>query len=312
MAVKLVVNTTDNAADLIAGYGTLARIYLYSAASEAGAYTVIDSLALAAGTEQYEFWDATGTSATWYKARFGNLLATVFSDYSDAFQSSAITAYATLDDLLETMDIGVGSGSTGRLNLLADLLADASAMIDVACGRRFYRDPQVGGTATFTFDVIDPYATTLTAAIGRGVDIISVTTLEHRGSTTGAYATIAAGDTGYLLDRDADALGTVATHWPYTDLSLSPDSATRTTWPTGRSSIRLVGALGFPRVPALVKRACVDLARDMYRQGPGGGAQQAGVNQFGTPIFATGMPQSFRTLTATAYPFVRRTFAAWV
>ncbi len=312
MAVKLVVNTTDSAGDLIAGYGTSAKVYLYSAATEAGAYTVIDSLALVSGTEQYEFWDATGTSSTWYKARFGNLLATVFSDYSDAFQSSSISAYATLDDLLETMDVPIGSGSSTRLNLLADLLVDASAMIDMACGRRFYRDPQVSGTSTFTFNVVDAGATTLAAAIGRGVDIISVTTLEYRESTTGAYATIASGDTGYLLDKDADALGTVATHWPYIDVALSPDSATRTVYPTGRSAIRLVGALGFPRVPALVKRACIDMAREMYRQGPGGGPQQAGVNQFGTPIFATGMPQSFRTLTSTAYPFVRRTFAAWV
>ena len=317
MAVKLVVNTTDTAADLIAGYGTGAKVYLYSATSEAGVYSAIDSLALASGTEQYEFWDVSGTSTTWYKARYGNLGATIFSDYGDAFQASSLTAYATLDDLLETMDMPTGSGSSTRLNLLADLLADASAMIDTACSRRFYRSPQVSGTETFYLDVAHGGRASLVAAVGHGtctdglvLDIVSVTSLYTRDSETSAYVEIVAGDLGYYLDSGYGQ-GASGTVWPYQDISLAPAASVRTTFPVGRRAVKVIGVRGFASVPLPIKRMCVDMAREAYRQGPGGGAQQAGVNQFGTPIFATGMPQSFRTLTAPGSPFVRRTFASF-
>lgn len=301
-----------NSDDVLSTYSAGAKLYLDSATSEAGSYSNVTSTTIVSGTEQYELSDSAGTSSTWYKTRVGNSVGSAYSDYSDAFQATSLAAYASLDDLTETMDVGVGAGSSKRLNLLADLLVDASALIDTACGRRFYRNPQVSGTATFLFDVVNPYAQTLTEAIGRGLDLISVTTLEYRESSTGSYTAIAAGTTGYLLDPYAEAQGVAGTGWPYRDLRLSLDSATRTVYPYGDSAIRLVGAIGFPRVPALVKRSCIDLARLWYRQGPGGGAQQLGVNQFGTPIFEKGMPDSFYQLTRNGSPYVRRTFAAWV
>jgi hypothetical protein len=308
--VRLTINLTMNSDDVLSTYSAGAKLYLDSAASEAGSYTNVTSTTIVSGTEQYELVDANGTSSTWYKTRVGNSAGSSYSDYSDPFQATSLAAYATLDDLLESMDVGTGAGSSGRRNLLADLLVDATDLITQRCGRSFFRSPQVSGTATHTFNVVNPNARTLSEAIGRGVDVLSVTTLEYRESSTGSYTAIAAGTTGYLLDSSLTDLGTAGTVVPYDTLRLSADSATRTTYPTGDAAIRLVGALGWPRVPPLVKRATIDLARQWYRQGPGGGPQQLGVTQFGTPILERGLPDSFYHLLGTDYR--RQTFAAWV
>jgi hypothetical protein len=210
-------------------------------------------------------------------------------------------------DLRETMDLP----DTSRDNLLLDYLQDATAMIDQACGRTFFRIPQVSGTVTFHVDIVDPYATSLLRASGSGytvegypLDIVSLTTLGYReGESDSTYTNLTAGDTGYYLDSSHPSeAGDV---WPYQDVRLSPNGSI-TRWYGGKRAIEGVGVLGFPRVPRAVRRACLDLAREMYRQGPGGGPSQVGINQFGVPVFLQGMPWSFKTLVAPGSPYRRQ------
>jgi hypothetical protein len=312
MPVHVTVNLTEDPADLITGYSAGAKLYLDSASTEGGSYSNVTSTALVAGTTVYEFWDAAGTSATWYKSRAGNTGATLYSSYSPAFQATSLAAYASLMDLRETGDWA----DTSRDNLLLDLLVDASGHIDALCGRQFYRVPQVSGTSTFYVDVIRPGMTSLVLASGgyttSGVplDVLSVTTLGIRDSESDAsYTTVTAGDAGYYL-QPGDGPGAAGTVWPYGDVVLSPSGSSFATYPVGRRAVEIVGALGFPAVPPMVRRATVDTAREWYRQGPGGGPSQVGVNQFGVPVYLAGMPSSLKALVAAGSPYVRRTYAS--
>lgn len=311
MSIRIVVNLAEDSADVIATYGVGAKLYLDSATSEGGSYANVTSTAIVSGTEQYELTDAAGSTSTWYKARVGDAGGTSYSNYSDPFQATALAAYATIDDLRETLALG---NNRAHDNLLSDLLIDVSADLDASTQRRFYRDPQVSGTTTVYADVREWGASSLEEAIGRAtfadgrpLDIVSVTNLYVRDSEMSAYVEVPAGDTGYYLDGWSVGVGVYGTDWPYEDVTLSPAGAC-TVFPTGRRAVKIVGTFGFPRVPAPVKRAVLAECAERFRQKIGGGQAPAGVNQFGTPIFLTGDSPDFRRVMRA--PFSRRRMVA--
>jgi hypothetical protein len=310
VALKITINLTETAADLIAGYGAGAKLYLDSSLTEGGAYSAVDNETLVSGTEQYEFWDATGTSSTWYKSRVGNTGGTEFSDYSAAFQATSLRAYATLAELRRVLNLD--DNDTGHDAYLTDLLSDVSLDIDGKTGRRFYRSPQVSGTATVYFDTHDHSSSLAFATRGKGttdgqnLDVISITTLSVRDSETDAYVEVAAGDTGYYL-QSGTGPGLAGTDWPYEDIVLSP-AGDYGVFPTGYRSVKLVGVLGFPYVPGVVRRATVAEAAERFRQSVSGGAAPQGVNQFGTPVFLTGNSTEMRDLMRP--PYSKRVYVA--
>ncbi|HUW16205.1 MAG TPA: hypothetical protein VMW94_03930 [Actinomycetes bacterium] len=303
MSIHLTVTLSETAADLLTGYGAGAKLYLDSSATETGVYANVTSSVIVSGTEVYEFWDSAGTSSTWYKSRVGASDGSSYGAYSDAFQATSVDAYASLMDLRESMDLP----DTSRDAYLLDLLRVASEHIDSACGRQFYRDPQVSGDGTFYVDIERADRDHLVGAsygyttTGEALDIVSITTLSMRPSESEAYVEIAAGDAGYYLDHGD------APWFPYGNVSLSP-AGTYTTFSTGRRAVKIVGVLGFASVPQAVRNACLDMAREAYRQGPGGGPAQVGTNQFGAPVFLTGFPVSFRQLIGVGSPYLRRSY----
>lgn len=309
MAIHVTVTLTEDPADLIAGYGAGAKLYLDSATSETGSYANVTSTALVVGTTVYEFWDSAGTSSTWYRSRAGNSGGSAFGAYSSPFQATSLAAYASLMDLRETMDLPDAS----RDNLLLDYLVDASEQVDIDCHRRFHRDPQVSGDRTVYVDVERAGCASLVSATGNGgyctdglpLDILSVTTLRIRYSESDDYAAVTAGDAGYLLQPGVGP-GRAGVDWPYEDIVLSP-LASVTSWPRGRRAVELVCARGFPQVPSLVRRAVIDKAREWYRAGPGGGRQSSGVNQFGVPVFADA-GDAYQRLVGAGSPYVRRAY----
>jgi len=309
MSMRIVVNLAEDSADVLSTYSAGAKVYLDSATTEGGAYSNVTSTAIVSGTEVYELTDANGTSATWYKTRVGNSGGTSYSSYSAAFQGTAWAAYATVDDLRRATP---GLAGTTHDNVLADVLLDAKAKTDTDCARTFLRVPQVSGDVTVYCDINHAGYASLVSAIGipyttdgRALDIVSVTTISYRDSETGSYTAIAAGDTGYHLEAGTGP-GLAGTDWPYEDVTLSPASATITTWPTGKRAVRIVGALGFPSIPADVKRANIDHAREAFRQAIGTGPVQEGVNRFGVPVYASGKPESYRDLTRPSSVHVKR------
>lgn len=309
MAMRIVINLSEDSADVLSIYSAGAKVYLDSATTETGSYSNVTSTAVVSGTEQYELTDANGTSATWYKTRVGNSGGTAYSSYSAAFQATAWDAYATLDDLRRATP---GVAGTTHDNVLSQVLLDAKAATDTDCARTFLRVPQVSGDVTVYCDVNHSGYSSLVSAIGipytvdgRALDIVSVTSLWYRDSETSSYVQIAAGDTGFYLEAGTGP-GLAGSVWPYEDITLSPASATITVWPTGKRAVKIIGALGFPSIPDAVKRANIDHAREAFRQAIGTGPVQEGVNRFGVPVYATGKPESYRDLTRPTSVHVKR------
>lgn len=302
-AGRIVVNTAINAADLITEFSAGAKVYLERDTTSAFASpTALANTALVSGTEQYEFVDTSGTSASWYRVRVGNSGATLFTDYSSGVQASQQLAYATIDDVVASGNFG---SDTSRYAWIAERLMAAKELIDARCGRSFSRNPQVSGDGTFTFEVRNPYARSLSEALGYGVDIAAITTLEIADQDGGTYTTIPSGSTGYY-----SIPGTGPSPWPYADIELSRLASSYSVYTVGSATIRLTGVLGFASVPALVKAASIDMVREWYRQGPQGGVP-SGVTAFGTPIFNNGEPHTLRQLTAPYSVYVKQSFA-WV
>jgi hypothetical protein len=272
-----------------------------------GAFTVL------VDSELLRVTAGNGTT-TWTVTRgYSSTTAATHADNSVVYLVNT-DGYADVPDLLATMDVPSGTGSADRRLVIADLLADARAQTDTDCARTFFRVPLVSGDVTVYCDVQHAGYSSLVSAIGhpytvdgRALDIVSVTSLYYRDSETSSYTAIAAGDTGYYLEGGYGP-GIAGTDWPYEDVSLSAASATITRWPTGKRAVKIVGALGFPAIPDVVKRANIDKAREAYRAGPGGGASPGGVNRFGTPVFAGDTPSSYRALVAPGSVYVKRSW----
>jgi hypothetical protein len=241
--------------------------------------TLVASPPLVASQSAYEVYDATGTTSNYYRFRLQKLDDTQPTAWSEAFQGGAVNAYATLDSLREYLELP----NDDRDNLLADLLVRASAWITERCGRDFYRHPQVSGTETRLYNGTGSHI----GPRGRSLieDIISVTSVRYAAFTGASYAALVSTD--YYLEPATPRSG-----WPYEELVLS-DVGTLTAIYEGYRTLEVVGAFGWSAVPEMIAMATLDLAREFYRQGPGGGGP-VGVNQFGTPIFGGGMPMSVR------------------
>lgn len=303
-AGRIVVNTAISAADLITEFSAGAKVYLERDTTSAFASpTVVTSTALASGTEQYEFVDTTGTASSWYRVRVGNTGGTLYTDYSDGVQATQVLAYATLDDVLRGGNFG---SDVSKHPYLSSLLITAKELIDERCGRSFTRNPQVSGTGTWTFAVRYRGKRRLSLALGYGLDIVSITTLEIADYDGASYNTVASGDTGYwLVDNDGPT-----SDWPYQDVVLADSPSQYATFPAGQgATLRITGVRGFTRIPELVRQASVDMVREWFRQGPQGGVQ-AGVTPYGAPIFTNGEPHTFRQLYRIGSPYVKQSYAS--
>lgn len=282
--MQLRVNV-DNPGDKITEFGASAKLYWYrDNASATGAFTdATGNVTLVATQTQYEIVDTTGAVGHYYRTRIGNTGGTLFDTYAPIFQAGALTAYATLDSLREYL----GLPDDSRDNLLSDLLVDASDYINALCGRDFYRHPQVSGTEVRTFDTGPGPRVRVNAGI------VSLSLVELASYTGSSYTALTG--TGWVLEP-ADK----APDYSYTSVLLS-DQGTYRTWYSAYAGARLTGVFGSSTVPAMIRKATLDLAREWYRQGPGGGGP-VGVNQFGTPIFGGGMPSSVRDAIARYSP----------
>jgi hypothetical protein len=251
MSIRIRVNV-DDVDGKLEQYGAGAKLYwARDNTSSTGAFTdASGSLDLVTSLTAYDVDDTTGQPGHWYRTRVGNLAATDFSAWSPVFQAGELLAYATVTDLREELRLPASDHS--RDNLLADLLRDASDWLTTECGRDFYRHPQVSGTETRLYDL----------RAGDTVivdDIVSLTTVEYAYSTGTAYAILdAAGWT--LAPRLAS---------PYGVLELT-DAGLLEHFYAGTGTVRLTGVFGFAAVPRAVRRATLDIARELYQQSVGG------------------------------------------
>ena len=251
MGLLLHVNV-DAVDDVLRDYGVGAKLYwARDNTSSSGAFTdATGSVALEAGKEALEIYDATGQEGQWYRTRVGNTGGTDFGAWSTPFQAGALQAYASVVSLRESLNLPDDS----RDNFLADCLRRASDWISDECRRDFYRHPAVSGTETRTYHLEHD-------ASWVPDDIISITSIEYATVTGGAYTALSAGD-WILVPARVDGV-------PYDAFYLS-DVGALGLLSHGYATVRVTGVFGFPKVPGLVEQAALDLARELYQQGPGG------------------------------------------
>lgn len=237
--------------------------------------TGIGTVTLVQDQSQYEFFDSTGTNAHWYRFRLTNNAGLLPSDWSAVFRGSAPQAYATLDALRE--ELGIPNDT--KDNLLSDLLVEATAYINAECHRDFFRHPAVDGEEVRTFMGLG------TRMIEIPPGFVSISAVRGAYQTNGTYSNIASTDYVFGPFNKRDDMS-------YDELWLH-ESSTWPKWYIGWNTVEVTGVFGWESIPTMVSKACLDLAREMYRQGPGGGGP-VGINQFGTPIFGGGLPLSVR------------------
>lgn len=249
MPIKLILNI-DNVADAMGtagAYGTSAKAIIERGTAVDSGFAAAGTVTLVSGTDQYEWWDSSGTTSSWYKFRLFDG-SSAYSGYSDVFRATELVAYATLDDLLERLAMPDES----RYNLLADILVDVSGQLDAQCGRQFYRIPQVAGSTTRTYD--GDGSDTLTIPEG----IVSVTTLSVYDQQYGTATTLSAND--YVLLPRYPAPG-----WPYSRIALTGEG-TYARFTTGYGTVSVTGVFGFSAVPELVHLAVLERAQEVYMQ----------------------------------------------
>jgi hypothetical protein len=276
MSIRIRVNV-DDVDGKIEQYGVGAKLYWgRDNVSSAGAFgDATGSELLVSGQTAYDIDDSTGQPGHWYRTRIGNAAQTDFSAWSDVFQAGQLLAYATVVDLREEVRLVDDS----RDNLLADLLRDASGWIDAECGRDFYRHPQVSGTEVRYYDLADGQT-----AIAE--DIVSLTSVEYATYTGDVYVPL--GSTEWSLwPRLAS---------PYSYVTLT-DAAPLTAFYGGTATVKLTGVFGFASIPRLVRRATLDIARELYQQSAGG--TPVGIEYGRLPPSAVAVKEQF----------MRRTFA---
>lgn len=129
--------TVEDPADILQGYGAGALIRLErSATSDFATTTEVTTIPVVAATYGYEYWDASGTAASWYRVRYSTATPAVAGDYSAygaPFQVGG-TGYTDTDDVKAFYRFSDGLDD----GLLGDIVADVNAWITDEIGVALY------------------------------------------------------------------------------------------------------------------------------------------------------------------------------
>lgn len=288
MAVKIVL-TLKAPDDALTGYSAGAIMRIQSSTTETGTFADLAATpteTIVAGTYRYEHWDAAGDWSTWYRWRIENSGGTETGDWSDPFQGLEAAkaaqnsgSYASIDDYL--LEVGAIPADSRRLAAIELALVEGRERLDLEIGRDAFRHPQ-SGTETRMYH-------------GNGESIlhvhegiVSLTSVEVRTETGGAWTTIATAD--WWLEAQPGQL-TTRSGEPYFHVRLS-DGADYRTFPKGEHRVRLVGAFGWARPSRRHVGANIDLARQQIAADmsfPGG---TVGVGELGAPQGPTRLPDT--------------------
>lgn len=267
------------------GAGT-ATVYLEYGTATTPADGTATTLVVA-DTEHYEFWVAADLNS-YFRFRVGN--GTDYTPYSRVWQANV--AYCTVDEVVRGLDFADES----RYPELEALCREATDFLTnkICGGRSFFREPMGSGETTLTLDVDLSKQKRLSLARGRQLDIISLSSVKVTDYTGGTQSTLANDDTGYYLIPDRVLPGE-----PYTDIILSDQGTEYIHFPVGMRVVELTGVFGWTAVPALVRRACVDLVRYWWNQRSSD--EPVGVSAFGQPVWGPGLPKTVRELFRSSY-----------
>ena len=255
------------------GPGALLR--LERSANEDGVYAEIDTAPIVADTYRYTFWDPVGASTSWYRWRAGSADETSHTGYSEPFQGDNVAdatlagRYASVEDLLAGYQQDVTD--TKLLAKFHDKLGAATQQITSLLGFDFFRHPAVGSEERLL--QVDRRGRGR-LCVHDGIASDSVTLVEVRGSTSSAWEELAAAD--WTLEPP-EKPGHPSFHLRLTG------AGSWSVFPRGDDLVRVTGAFGWPAVPADVRQATIDRARqlaawDASRPGGAPGPEELGAS----------------------------------
>jgi len=117
--IKLTIYVDDVSTVIAAGF---TQCYVYRATSETGTYTAIHNFFLSAGTSTYYHTDATGDATYWYKSRYYNPTAAIYSSYSDPVQGEEAELFHSITYPQETY---LGTSDETKVKKIRILIGDA-------------------------------------------------------------------------------------------------------------------------------------------------------------------------------------------
>jgi hypothetical protein len=289
--IRVDVWLPDPASVLATGaFGAGALVRLERAASIAGSYAEVTTLPIVATTVSYTYWDAGGSTSSYYRWRVSNAGASAFSDYSDPFvgtnpaASVFPTSYASLDRLLGMFS--TAPTQPRKLARLGELLGTATQQLIEACGGRDYFLHPSTGVDTAWYETLPERPRGMTA-FDRQVlhvhdGIVSLAQLEISLDFGSTYQVVSTSD--YVLrGEDPSSDAPIPTGEPYFHVVLSPFGST-IAFPRGTKTIRPTGLRGWATVPETLVEGTVQRARQLaWAEGSYSGAQAGGMDEFGTP-----------------------------
>jgi hypothetical protein len=117
--IKLTIYVDDVSTVIAAGF---TQCFVYRADSETGTYVSIHNFSLVAGTSTYYHTDATGDATKWYKSRYYNPTAAIYSSYSDPVQGEEAELFHSITYPQETY---LGTSDETKVKKIRVLIGDA-------------------------------------------------------------------------------------------------------------------------------------------------------------------------------------------
>lgn len=283
-------------------YGAGAVVRLQWSATEAGAYADVSgtgstpTIPVVTLVRSYTGYDPLGTVSTFYRTRYENSGATRLSDWSTPFQvaEEGSGLLCSLWDVKQALGI-TATDTTEDENIL-EFIREVSAEIQDYTGRRFARNPS-SGTATFLLEVTSDGQTLY---VPQG--IAALTTLEVATSsqpeTGGTYTTVTAADVFLRPYSTSRSYG-----WPATSIQIADTSGSQ--FYTGQNTVRIVGALGWDKVPANIAAIARRAVIGGFLGKGSGAANQAIVGPSGQMLVLRGIgPEDQRVLDRFRIPSI--------
>ena len=263
--------TIPNPDDKLTEYGPGALIYGERADTEAGVYAQVFTEPIEATKFFYEIPDPTGDNTKWYRIRYGNSGATLFSQYGEPFSGDEPPAYATIDDLL--LAKGQPTTDTRYIAEAERKLTDATNDLDAEIGYTHFRTPRTG-TETRLFNGNG----TCRLHVHEGIAQLDL--VEIRLTPGGSWTPLVADD--WYLEAEPNQL-TPRPGDPYFHVALAPNRG-YTVFPRFPQSVRLTLATGWPTVLSSWRVATVAWARQRLAMDPSIPGGPMGPEEMGSPV----------------------------
>jgi len=289
--LKLTVEAPDEI--LNAGHSGAGAVIQVQSSEDGTTFADEGTVAIVSGTRVYTYYDANGTSATWYWTRYEKSDGTPTSDWSTAFQVG--DEQAGLICSLYDVEQRTGAVSDNEREMLLELIRQVTVEVERYTGRDF-----TGDRSDATFRLHTKSGRTLWIPKGiQSVTSLGVAT-EDQPASGGTYATATTSD--YYVDppeyeRDPG--------WPGTRIVFrTTPTGPVTRFETASFGTQITGRRGFAEVPSDVQRVGAEMVLSAFLTKGSGEAERAVVGPSGRPVILRD-PRHRAVLDAYRTPVLR-------